>query len=97
MSVNVVLDLQVKPENRDELINTLEAILPDTRAYQGCQNIKVTSNQDEPNNIVILEKWDNRSDHESYMNWRAERGDLEKLGALLSEPPAVRYLDPISV
>ncbi len=96
MSIDVTLDLQVSPENRETLLNTLEAILPDTRAYKGCQGVVVTSNDDDPLNIVLLEKWDVRADHESYMAWRAERGDLEKLGALLTAPPAVKYLTTVN-
>ncbi|HIG78955.1 MAG TPA: antibiotic biosynthesis monooxygenase [Cycloclasticus sp.] len=97
MSIDVTLDLQVSAEHREELINTLEAILPDTRAYKGCQSVVVTSNDDDPLNIVLLEKWDVRADHESYIAWRTERGDLEKLGALLTAPPASKYLTTVDV
>ena len=97
MSIEITLDLQVSAENREALLNTLEAILPDTRAYKGCQNIVVTSNDDDPLNIVLLEKWDTRADHESYVAWRAERGDLEKLGALLVAAPASKYLTPLKI
>lgn len=97
MSVDVILDLQVNPENREELLAVFKAILPDTRAYQGCQCVVVTTNEDDLHNIVLLEKWDHRSDHESYMDWRVERGDIDKLVALLSAPPAVRYLETISI
>ncbi|MEO1898081.1 MAG: antibiotic biosynthesis monooxygenase [Cycloclasticus sp.] len=97
MSIDVTLDLQVSAENRETLLNTLEAILPDTRAYKGCQGVVVTSNDDDPLNIVLLEKWDARADHESYMGWRAERGDLEKLGALLTAPPAAKYLATLKI
>lgn len=92
MSVNVILDLQVSSESREELLSILEAILPDTRAYKGCEGIIVTHNDDDPQNIVLLEKWNSRADHESYTAWRGERGDLEKLGALLTAPPQSKYL-----
>ena len=96
MSVDVILNLQVSPENREELLSVFAAILPDTRAFQGCQSVVVTSNEDDIHNIVLLEKWDNRSDHESYMAWRTERGDIDKLVALLSAPPAITYLASIA-
>ncbi|SHJ56603.1 MULTISPECIES: putative quinol monooxygenase [Cycloclasticus] len=97
MSINVILDLQVSTENREKLLNTFEAILPDTRAFKGCQEIVVTSNDDDPLNIVVLEKWDSREDHKSYMAWRSERGDLEKLGTLLTAPPTTKYLTPTTI
>ncbi|PCI70309.1 MAG: antibiotic biosynthesis monooxygenase [Piscirickettsiaceae bacterium] len=97
MSVDVILNVQVNPENREELLAVFAAILPDTRAYQGCQNVTVTTNEDDLHNIVLLEKWDQRSDHESYMAWRTERGDIDKLVALLSAPPAITYLETIAI
>lgn len=97
MSVDVILDLQVNPENREELLSVFTAILPDTRAYKGCQSVVVTSDEDDRHHIVLLEKWDQRSDHESYMAWRTERGDLDKLFSLLSSPPAVQYLATIPI
>ena len=97
MSVDVILDLQVSPENREELLSVFTAILPDTRAYKGCQSVVVTSNEDDVHNIALLEKWDQRSDHESYMAWRTERGDIDKLVSLLLSPPAVRYLTTVPI
>jgi len=95
MSVDVILDLQVSPENREELLSVLTAMLPDTRAYKGFINIAVTSNEDDIHNIVVLEQWQQRSDHENYMAWRTERGDIDKLASLLSSPPILRYLATI--
>ena len=97
MSTAVILELNVSLDNRDELMATLEAILPDTRTYQGCQSILVTCNEANPCHIFLLEKWDSRADHERYVAWRAERGDLDKLGALLAAPPQSTYLETIDI
>lgn len=97
MAIDVTLELQVSEENREALLNTLEAILPDTRSYKGCQSIVVTCNDDDPLNIVLLEKWETRADHESYVAWRGERGDLKKLGALLTAPPASTFLSALDI
>jgi quinol monooxygenase YgiN len=97
MSVDIILDLHVNPENREELLSFFSSILPDTRAYMGCQNITVTSNEDNLHNIVILEKWNQRSDYENYMAWRTERGDIEKIASLLASPPNLRYLAAIAI
>lgn len=97
MTIHITLSLQAKPDAREQLVNTLEAILPDTRDFKGCQKILVTSNEDEPLNLVVLEKWDTRADHESYTAWRAERGDLAKLGGLLACPPESKYLETVDI
>tara|TARA_B100000767_G_scaffold273191_1_gene302676 strand:- start:926 stop:1219 length:294 start_codon:yes stop_codon:yes gene_type:complete len=96
MTVNVILEAQAKPECVDELVATFDAILPDTRNYEGCIEVKVLANQDDPANIVLLEKWKTRADYEAYVAWRAEQGTLESLGALLASPPSIRYFDEVT-
>jgi quinol monooxygenase YgiN len=95
MSVNVILDLHVSPENREELLSFLTATLADTRAYKGYVSSVMTSNEDDIHNIVLLEQWQQRIDHENYITWRTERGDASKLLNLLSSPPVTRYLTTI--
>jgi len=97
MSINVILEVQAKPENLDELKSTLEAILPDTRKYAGCVSVDVVVNQENPLNIILLEVWESREHQEKYFQWRAETGALDALGAMLSQPPNLRYFDGLSV
>ncbi|MDF1829224.1 MAG: quinol monooxygenase YgiN [Cycloclasticus pugetii] len=97
MTVDVILDLQVNPENREELLSVFMSILPDTRAFKGCQSVSVTSDEDDRHHIVLLEKWGQRSDYESYMAWRTERGDIDKLANLLSSPPTTHYLTTVPI
>jgi len=97
MSMAITLELHVSSEHRDELLNMLEVILPDTRAYSGCQSILVTCNEANPCHLVLLQQWDSRADHESYVAWRAERGDLKTLGDILTAPPSATYLEIIGI
>ena len=48
MSVTVTLAFSVKPERADEFKSLLKELLPDTRAYDGCQNVDVYQDQDNP-------------------------------------------------
>ena len=95
MSVTVLLEMQSKPEKIDELKAVFKNILPDTRSYDGCQGVDMVGNQDNPCNLVLIEKWASRQHHEKYSAWRTETGVLEKLGAMLSQPPSIRYYDDI--
>ena len=97
MSINVILELQAKEESIDELKATLENILPDTRGFEGCVSVQVTTNQDDPLNLVLLEVWESRKSNEKYLGWRTETGALEALGAMLSQPPSIRYFDDFDV
>lgn len=92
MGSMVLLELQIKPDMWETAKDTFRQILPDTRAFAGFQRLVV--NQDPDNNVLLLtEEWDSKEHHQKYMAWRTERGDIEKLGALLSAPPSIRYLE----
>jgi len=97
MSITVMLEIQSKPESIDELKTTLKAILPDTRAYDGCENVQVTTNQDDALNLILVETWESRQHYETYLGWRDERGDLEALGKMLSQAPNIRYYDTLDI
>lgn len=97
MSVNVILEVQSKPGSIDELKSTFESILTDTRRYDGCLKIQVIGNQDDTLNLVLLETWASREKYEKYLSWRAETGALDALGAMLSQPPSIRYYDDLDI
>jgi quinol monooxygenase YgiN len=97
MSINVILEVQSKPETIEELKSTFEAILPDTRSYDGCISVEVIINQDDPLNVILLEVWETREHQEKYIQWRAETGALEALGAMLSQPASIRHFDSTSI
>jgi quinol monooxygenase YgiN len=95
MSVLVVGDIQVKPEDVSNMKSLLAEALVDTRAYDGCQGIDVYSNTEDSGNIVLIEYWDSRAHHEKYLAWRTETGFMDKVGAMLAGPPSIRYFERI--
>ncbi len=95
MSVLVLLEAQVKSEAVDDMKSFLAEILPDTRAYDGCQGIDAHFNIEDTGNMVLVEHWDSRAHYEKYLAWRTETGVLDKLGAMLTGPPSIRYFEKI--
>ncbi len=95
MSVIVLLEAHVKPEAIDELKSSLKALLPDTRAYDGCQGIDIYSNTEDGGNLVFYERWDSREHYEKYLAWRTETGVMDQLGAMLTAPPSIRYFERV--
>ncbi len=93
MAVLVLVEGSVKPEATDEMMALMEEILPDTRAYDGCQGVKVHTNLDTPNDLALVEHWDSRAHYEKYLAWRAETGVLERIVSLLSGAPSIRYFE----
>ena len=93
MSVMVLLETRIKSKEISNMKSYLDEILPDTRAYDGCQSLDVYFNTDDTGNMVMVEFWDSRAHYEKYLNWRTETGVLDKVGAMFSEPPIIRYYD----
>ena len=95
MPINVSIDLSIKPERMDEFIGFLRNILPDTRRRTGFQSISVHRDQERPGRIFVWERWDTKSDQESYFKWRAETGFTEALGAFVESEPVVSFFDDV--
>ena len=95
MSVKLIFDLQVKPEEVEGLIKTLKVILVDTRNYEGCIKVELYQNQDNANNLTLIQKWETRQNYETYFAWREEIGAIESLTAALAAPPNILYCDHI--
>jgi quinol monooxygenase YgiN len=95
MSVVVLLEPQIASGKAEAMIALLRQALPETRAYDGCEGVVMHRDQDDLDRVLLIERWASRQQYESYLQWRADRGDAERLGALSSGPPLIRYLDAI--
>jgi len=97
MSVMVLVEMQVKPEAVNEVKGLLKQMLPDTRAYAGCQGIDIYDNVDDTGDLVFYERWDTRDHYQRYLAWRTKTGTLGQLGEKLSGSPKIRYFDRVDV
>ena len=93
MSVKVFLELHLKPEVVDAVKGGFGKTLLDTRAFDGCEEISVLQSQDDPCKLVIVEQWASREHYEAYLAWRTERGDMDGMNAISSQPFQVHYYD----
>ena len=91
MSVMVLLEAPVKADQISNMKSYLAEILSDTRAYDGCQAFDVYFNTENEGNMVVIEQWASRPQHEKYLGWRTETGVMDKLGGMLAGPPSIRY------
>ena len=64
-----------------------------TRAFEGCESIEAYTDVDNPDNIVLWEKFATRAAHEAYLAWRIETGLLDALASILASDPEFTYLD----
>ena len=67
-----------------------------TRAFEGCESVEAYTDVDNPDTIVLWEKWDTRANHEAYLEWRLGwRGETDMndmLGSIISDRQ-ITYLD----
>ena len=59
----------------------------------GAVSIELVVKQDNSDHILVYEIWETKEDHQAYMGWRQERGDLDALGGIVAEAPTVKYYD----
>src|SRR5579871_5657949 len=95
MSVIVLFCPKAAPGQEEAVRSMLAEILPDTRAFDGCESLTAHRDVDDPAEIVLIERWRSRERYDAYLQWRVERGDVERLGALLAGPPVIRYLEDV--
>jgi quinol monooxygenase YgiN len=95
MSVLVLVEAQVKPESIPDLKSYMAEILPDTRAYNGCQKIDLYFNTEDKGGMILVENWDSRAHYEKYRAWRDGTGFLDRIGVMLAGPISLRYFERI--
>jgi quinol monooxygenase YgiN len=93
MSVMVLLEAPVKPEEVSNMRSYMAEILPGSRDYEGCKGFALYFDTDRGNQMVLIENWDSRAHHEKYVRWRTETGVMAKLGGMLAGPPSIRYFE----
>ena len=68
-----------------------------TRGWKGSQLIECYESEDNPNQIIIWQKWDSKADHESYVKHRHDDGSFDFLGELISSPPEITSLSLVNM
>ena len=94
MSILVVLELDAVDGKADEMIGVLRGSLGDTRARPGCESVTVHRGHDQPDTIVLVERWATRADDDAYRAWRAGDGAIAEMGPLVVGA-RIRYFDDV--
>ncbi|MEV6217323.1 antibiotic biosynthesis monooxygenase [Nocardia sp. NPDC051833] len=97
MAIQVTIDMSAKPGRYDDLRKWFVEHLAGTRSFAGNITVEVARNQDEPDRILFVEKWDTRANFEAYLAWREESGVIAELVEMLEGDITFRYHDFIGV
>lgn len=78
---NLIVSLQIRPERRDEFVEALLATVEPARAAPGAIVFDVYQHEDDPNALVIIERWESPQAHEAHL----EQPYNEPLNAIFEE------------
>ncbi len=84
MSHTVIVEFPCQEGKGAEFLPVLLGALADTRAYEGCESVETYTDADNPDQVILWEKWAQRANQESYIGWRMETGLLDAIGPFLS-------------
>lgn len=92
MAITVFLDLHVRPEALEQGFHAeLHAILSDTRAFEGCLEVQVLTDNADPTHLVAVERWESEERDAAYRAWRAGDGKTNLASFLVSPPVLTKF------
>lgn len=97
MTVQVTMELTLKEGRYNDFRDFMVRILPDTRPYQGCVSIEFVRDQDNPAHLLVMEKWNSRTDYERYLKWRMDSGIMGEIVGMIEGEPKLQFFDPIGL
>jgi quinol monooxygenase YgiN len=93
MSCYVMLEFTAKKGTGPSVLEGLKAALPITRSKEGCRSVELTMNQDNPDNMVIVMRWESRKHYDAYRAWREANGDVKRFADATEGGLSTRFFD----
>jgi len=89
LAVTVTLRMTVKDELADEFVAGLPTLMRETSSLPGARSVRALRDTGSENAILFVEEWDSADAFRAYIEWRTNRGDMDRLGHMLSKPPEI--------
>ena len=87
--VLLFLKMNVRPEKRKELLQTLEAIMERVRKETGCVKANLYQDMENDRGFMLIEEWRNQQDLENHIRSDSFSVLLGANGLLESEPEII--------
>lgn len=93
MSIGVVVDLEFKPGGAAPMIEIMKERLPFTRSYEGCEMVELYADHDNPEHLVLMERWSSRVAYDKYREWAMAQASTQQATQSLVRDMTTLYLD----
>ncbi|WP_194905322.1 putative quinol monooxygenase [Catenulispora rubra] len=93
MSTTVVTELFARPGRGDDVAKLLLEILGESLEHEGCEDIRILRDQDDPDHVAGLTRWTERHDYTDYLAWRTAHGFTATFEAMMTRPLVIHYYD----
>lgn len=97
MTVTVIVQLQASAGKGERLRELVTEMMVVTKTADGALGHEMLYDLDDPDKVIVLERWRARSDHEAYRAWRLRTSaGVADLAAVLGGRPTVTYAQAIA-
>ncbi len=96
--VTVMVSWAVKPECARDFAAALAEMFETTRLRPGFRSIRLLRGETEASEFLLIEEWDEARFFQDYVAFRTERGDSDRLLAMVTERPTITTwaLEPLA-
>jgi len=74
MTMTLLITFDSAPGRRDDVVAKMGEMLPDTKAFPGCEHVELLAVDESDTGLVLFEKWTQPSDYDAYRAFRADSG-----------------------
>jgi len=85
--VIVTNEMKLKPGLGEVIAGRAPAMIDETAQRPGFIGIHIQRHKDDPDHVLLVEKWASEEDFRNYIAWREERG--EGSAGIVREPPTI--------
>ena len=97
MTLHVMVEMTARKGSEAALLEALHRDLPTTRASDGCQSLELTVNTDDPDNMLVVMRWQSREHYDTYLAWRRSTGVVKGYDDITKSGLAMRFFESIDV
>ena len=84
--VTVTASFVLKPEFVEVFGGTITEALKETSTWPGFYDIRLVQHLDNPNKVLLVERWETADQYKAYLAWRIETGMIDQINAVSTEP-----------